>query len=246
MYLTSHRVRDLTGLLAGINALLHRHGDRPVPGVSWGEPDVVSIAERAPGTVVAERLEVPPAGTNRVSSFLDVVARDEMPPQTIERVLTAAEGEVEERGTPFHFMAEGVAVRFDLDAGLEGYEREEFRALKEQCLRLLGGRAVDDWKTREPLTIEVAISEDEARYALDSASMQRVRAKCTSGRPARSVIVQHDTGDAFERMHGDVIPHMILALTGLRLEDVIELGGVRVRDSATGKILREWPKRSSE
>ena len=246
MYLTAHRVRDLTGLLAGINALLHRHGGYPVPGMSWDEPDVVSVAERAPGTVVAEHLEVPPAGTNHVSSFLDIVARDEVPPQTVERVLTAAEAESEQRGTPFYFLAEGVAVRFDLEAGLEGYEREEFRALKEQCLRLLGERAVNDWQSCEPLTIDVTISGEETRYALDSVSMQRVRDKCPSGHPARSVIVQHDTKDAFERIHGEVIPHMILALTGLRLEDVIELRGVRVKDVATGKILREWPKRSSQ
>lgn len=243
MYLTGHRVRSLSGQV-GINALLHRHAGRTVPGMSWDEPDVEAVAERAPGTVVAEHLDVAP-GRNHVMSYLDVVAEDSLPPERIERVLDMAERELERRGVPFLFTAEGVGIRFHLEAGLEGYEQEEFKALEDQCLRLLGGHAMDEWQAREPLTIDVTIGEREVRFALDSASAQRIRDKHPGALPPTSITIEHATRDDFERIYGDVIPHMILALTGLRLEDVIELGGVRLKDVTTGQILREWPKRSS-
>jgi hypothetical protein len=241
MYLTAQRVIALEGT-TGINAFLHRHGAREIPGMSWENPNVELIAERFPGDVVALRLEVPP-GRNRVRSYLDIAARDSTDISHILSALDETERGLRSRGAPRVCVFAGVAVQFCLEAGLEGHEAVEFRALKDACLRLLESGMSKEWKDVEPLTIEVSSGPTGIRFALDGESTRRVIEKRPPSMPPRSVSVDQDTKADFEQSYGDVIPHIILALTGLKLEDVVELGGVRVKEIPTGRILREWPKR---
>jgi len=94
-----------------------------------------------------------------------------------------------------------------------------------------------------PLVIEVTVSGDEARYSLDEPSMRRVCAVCVPLRPTKYIVVSSDTIDEFVGSWRDTVPHMILATVGLRLGDVIALGGVRVKNVMTGEIIQEWPQR---
>ena len=242
MYLTAQRVKTLAGQV-GINVLLYQHGGQDVPGMSWDKPDVELVADRFPGSVVAQQLEIAP-GKNHVMSYLDVVAADPVDVERIARVLATLEREIEDRAIPSAYDFQGVGARFSLEPGLEGCEREEFRALEERCLQLLQNRTSDSWRARRPLTITVKINDREVRYALDEESTKRVREKHPPGVLARSITVEHETKCEFERVHGRVIPNISLGLTGLQLEDVIDLGGVCLIEAPTGRIIREWPKRS--
>jgi len=243
MYLTAQRVRNLSGKM-GINVLLHRHGAQDIPGMSWQDPDVELVAESFPGSVVAQNLEIPP-GKNHVMSYLDVVTDDSVEAEHISRVLDQVEGQLHDHAPPLTCCVEAVGVRFTLELGLEGYEDEEFKALKAASLQLLKSPVSDSWLAREPLTINVTVSDREVRFALDRESAARLLEKHPPALPPRSITVEHETRCDFERLYADVIPHIILALTGLRLEDVIQLGGVRLVEAPTGSTIREWPKRSS-
>ena len=244
MYLTAQRLTTLSGEM-GINVLLHRHGGRDIPGMSWEKPDVEFVAEKVPGTVVAQNLEIPP-GKNHVMSYLDVVASDSVEAPHISDVLDQAERLLEHQAPPLVRCLEGVGVRFSLEPGLEGYEDEEFKALKHASLQLLRSPIDQSWQACRPLTINVRVSDQEVRFALDSESTTRVLERHPTALPPKSITIEHEMRRDFERAHGDVIPHMILALTGLRLEDVIELGGVRLKEVPEGRIIREWPKRPSQ
>lgn len=241
MYLTAQRLRTLDGNI-GINVLLCQHGSMNIPGMSWDEPSVELVAERFPGTVVAQRLDVPPRG-NHVLSYLDIVARDSVPVESILRALGSAERDLAGKCPPFLYRLEGVGIRFALEPGMEGVESEEFNALRERCADMLESPRPTAKDHPEPLTINVTFDADAVRYALDAASIARVLRRGPASRPPRGVIVDDQTRDDFERVHGDVIPHIILALTSLKLEDVLELGGVRLRDASAGVTLREWPRR---
>lgn len=74
MYVTAQRVHR--GAVTGINTFLHLHRglDRQI---NWQHPDVRFVAGDCPGAFVVQRAEVPP-GNNPVSSYLDVVAPDDM------------------------------------------------------------------------------------------------------------------------------------------------------------------------
>jgi hypothetical protein len=119
MYLTAQRVFASKSRQTGINAFLYTHGGR-----TWHVPPS-DIPDRQPGRLERKTIAVPPPG-NRVRSYLDIVAPDELPPDELQRRLLTFLKHVE--GEPFPWEAvEGPCLfRIGMDAELAkaGWSRE--------------------------------------------------------------------------------------------------------------------------
>ena len=81
MYAAAHRVASERGE-EGINAYLHLHG----AAFAWPD-DPWRLPETAPGDQVWAQIAVPPGG-NRVRSYLDVLAPDDISPGEVDLALT--------------------------------------------------------------------------------------------------------------------------------------------------------------
>jgi hypothetical protein len=72
MYLTAHHVVSPAKQREGVNAFFYLH-----QGQAWEHLSPFDVAERNPGTLVAQSISVAPPG-NRVRSYLDIVAPDDV------------------------------------------------------------------------------------------------------------------------------------------------------------------------
>jgi len=240
MYLTAHRIISREGKV-GINAFLHKHSDIEVPNISWEEPDIDLIADLFPGSLVAESIDIAP-GNNQVLSYLDVVTADSTEITKVVNALEKIESEVETQKPPLVEMVEGVGIRFALQFGRYDIKLQEYRELKNRSLNLLKNPVPPPWQTGLPLIVDVSINDQGLAFSLDADSTKRVRDKHGGAWASSRVIVGYETKHEFERIHGDVIRHIIPVLTGLSLEQVAAMGGVRLRDMSIGQEW-EWPKR---
>lgn len=242
MYLTAHRIRSQRGE-SGINAFFHKHGDTEVPDMSWDSPDIRLVADMFPGSLVAESVDIAP-GNNQVLSYLDVVAVDTTEEARITEALEEVGNRVEMERLPLFHVAKGIGIRFELTLGKYNVKGEEYKELKARVLRLLENPVPPAWKKESPLIVEVKTSDRGLTFSLDGDSVERVREKYRGDWTSSRVTVDSETKDLFEKIHGDVIRHIIPVLTGLTLEQVAEMGGVRLRNVSNGQVWEEWPKRS--
>lgn len=61
--------------------------------------------------------------------------------------------------------------------------------------------------------------------------------------PLGVVRIDYNTFDDFERLHGDLMMHILPTVTGLTLDQLRSEGGVAVVEAGTGRVLWEWPRR---
>lgn len=243
MYLTAHRVYSPSKKKTGINAFLYRHGGKPVPGMSWEHPVVELVAEQHVGTRGPEHVEIAP-GANRVVSFVDVVAADDTPMDQIEAAIRATGGRLSPGQLPLSTIVGAVAVRFGAQFGLaEAQLREEFEQIAAQALELLKNPTEPAWNTREPLDVDVEQNEEGLRFSLRPDAKRRLAALHDAGWHAPRVSISHDTRDAFEAVHGDVLRNFVPILAELDAERVADMGGMRFYNARTGQLLLEWPQR---
>lgn len=135
MYATAHRVVRVTTGRTGVNAFLHKHGDRfPWPAEPWRLP------ESDPGVQTHDNVHVPPGG-NQVRSYLDVLAPDEATPDEIDVALTGLWLELvaDEAGAasptgplpnPILYRRGRVVLRFGVEPALEGSRAGEMSELR--------------------------------------------------------------------------------------------------------------------
>ncbi len=242
MYLTAHNLRSPEGKL-GINAFLHLHGEHIPPGVSWEDPDPILIAEQYPGSLVNQSYDLPPPG-NDVLSYLDIVAEDSTEKGQVSKALDEFAKNIASGNWPDKTVINRIGIRFSMQRRSIGFELEEYTALKERALELLPVQVDKSHFQVEPLTVEVTIDENGYRFILDDNSTRRLREYSQGKWKSRAISVDHATKMNFERLHGDIIPHVIVALTCLRLEQAVEFGGVCFLQKNTGKTLRKWPETS--
>jgi hypothetical protein len=245
MYATAHRVRfedRKTGEVeVGINSFLYLHRGQSIPGSSWEAPDAELIAEQHPGILVKQSYDLPPSG-NIVISYLDVAAQDAIDPVEVEKALQNFQQEIGAGLWPRKMTIDSIGMRFGIAVGSIGLESEEYAALRSQLLAIL--REPTDTPVFEggPLVVEVKVDENGFNFRFDESSLRRIWSAHPDKQIKKNFSVEHLTKMEFERMHGDMVPYIINALTSpLRLEQVILFGGVRFLQARTGKVLREWP-----
>lgn len=242
MYVTSHRVASDKGMV-GINTFYHTHAADASGGeIDWEAPNAALIAETAPGKLVAEKLGLPPGG-NMVMSYLDVACRDGCEMERIVGALEEARKRLACRREPFSDVFEGVGVRFGYQHGLAGSEVEEFEALVGEISQILEDPAPPQREPGGPLEVYVSMEPEKLVYALAEASKERLRQRHKRPwNPNRRVTVSYETRMEFERDWGDIIPHVIYMLTDLSGKQVALMGGVRLLEKGTRKLVCEWPE----
>lgn len=241
MYITAHRVRSRTGD-TGINAFLHLHDDRDY-GLDWSKLDVRRVTEQEPGRLFAERLDVVPGG-NHVLAYLDVAAPDGTPLAAVAHALQHMRTAVRDTPQPWSRSFPGmVYVRFGAVIGLEGAEEIEFEALSAALQDLYKAKAPATWLDQPPVVVRVSQEGEQILFRLDPASAPRVRGRGPVPIPVGVVRIDLDTLEAFTAQYGDVVPHVLPVVTGMGLDELRLLGGVKVIRDTDGTTLWAWPRR---
>ena len=243
MYATAQRVRSRQNQI-GINAFLHQHGESKVEGIDWDNIDLSFITEKATGVLVSENTEVAPGG-NSVLSYLDVVCPDETPLEEVQEVVKRAREDLHANRPPLDRTYNRIAVRFGAAFGLRGAEGVEYDALADALLNILRQRASPVWMGKAPLQVEVNHTEAGLTFQLAEDAAAEARVGQEVSLPLGVVRIDYDTLGTFERLHGDLMMHILPTITGLSLEKLRSEGGVQVVEAKTGGIVWEWPRRST-
>lgn len=239
MYLTAHRVKDRDGR-ADINAFLYLHNKHELPASVWDSPDVVFIAEKAPGTLVKSVNAIPP-GNNSVVSYLDVVARNGTSHDVLQTALMDIRSSLARDPSQSVWTGQPVGVRFSLNRGLVGGEGEEFSCLMNAALNVFSVGENLVLSSDVPLTILLTTDADGAVFALDEESTQRVlRQHEHPFTPRGRLVIKHQDRLAFENIYGDLIQHVATMLTELAPDKIAGLGGVRIVKEGSAEIVREY------
>lgn len=240
MYATAHRVRTSQGAI-GINAFLHEHGEAG-QAINWSTASISRITDHDPGALVAQTTEIAPGG-NAVLSFLDVVAPDGTSPGQVQAALQLQMGALLSGVLPTEARIQNITLRFGAVFGLQQGASIEYAELARHLLRVVSERPAPRWLGKEPIDIVAAPRTGAVSLSLAASSRERLeREGALQGAP-RSVSVDDDDADAFQALHGDVLIHLVPLLTGLSLEGLAQIGGVRVRFVGREEVVWEWPRR---
>ncbi|MBK8253216.1 MAG: hypothetical protein IPK82_11190 [Polyangiaceae bacterium] len=243
MYLTAQRVYSIAKKKTGINVFLYRHGPDAVPGMSWDQPVVEPVADEHVGIRGPEHVEIAPGG-NRVLSFIDVVAADGTRIEQIQEAIRTFSATLSPERLPASKTIGAVAIRFGAQSGLDKvHTRAEFEQIAEQALDLLRNPREPEWRTHEPLEVDVEQTEEGLRFTLRREAKRRLAAIHGGGWAAPRLSISHDTREAFELTHGDVFKNFVPILADLDLERVADLGGMRFYRVNSNDVLAEWPQR---
>ena len=93
--------------------------------------------------------------------------------------------------------------------------------------------------TTSPLVVSVGRQGDGYAFELEPRSRARVREQAAQLAPAGQVFISFDTKADFESAHGPMWKQVVLMLTGMREQDLRELGGARFVDPVAGTQLAE-------
>lgn len=131
MYLTSHHVIAPATGREGINSFLYSHGS-----ITWQQLPP-GIPDGDPGTLVAQNTSVP-AGGNRVRSYLDIVAPDEVRWSEVRIGLMDFVGEMQRSRLPWTGSSGRCFFRLGMELGLAQQWHRELAILyrASQALRL--------------------------------------------------------------------------------------------------------------
>jgi hypothetical protein len=136
MYLTAQRVFSKDGQ-EGINSFyyLHRPHKQPKPTTP---ADLVSVAENNTGKLLVNVSlpEVKPGG-NRVKSYLDIVAHDDVDEKALHIALNKFKTEIEEtKMGPIFFFYGSIGFRFNTETSMYKILKDEYVTLENKALLL--------------------------------------------------------------------------------------------------------------
>lgn len=136
MYLTSQRVVSNDGRHAGINTFYHSHSSQKQPLLS-NITDIVSVAEINTGRLVRSKCDVSPGG-NRVRSYLDIVAADNINENSIKNALDSFRSEITHKQLPpIIEIINHIGIRFSAEFGLYEGIVNEYDQLVKRAIGLL-------------------------------------------------------------------------------------------------------------
>jgi hypothetical protein len=124
VYLTAHHVVSPATQREGVNALLYLHGDQ-----AWEHLWPPDIPRRNPGTLRAQSISVSPPG-NRVRSFLDIVAPDDVRWEDVHVGLMEVVGRCQIAPLPWSGQSRGgTYFEIGMDVGLSARWQKELAIL---------------------------------------------------------------------------------------------------------------------
>jgi hypothetical protein len=233
MYATAHRVRKTKGGEGAINAFLYIHAPGDL-AMSEAGPNIDEIASGNTGRL-ALQIENLPSGGNEVLSYLDVAADEETPRERIVAALSRFAQSLP-RSLPAAERFGGVAVRFGPKLGTP-WQHEEYAHLRDGILRML--RTVPPTTPTEshpePFLIRATEDEEGTTYALDEGGARWLQALHLGMFAHARLGVTHESKSDFQRLVGDLHAEVAQALTGLSLDQIETLGGVRIVKDSTGE-----------
>jgi hypothetical protein len=241
MYLTAHRLYQSGEDSGWINVFYHVHGDAPLEGVNWGDPDVALIAERFPGKLIGALTECAPGG-NPVDSYLDIATRDATPRGRVEAALDSIRNSLPTGRGSKQWMIDQVAIRVYFGKHIESRNIDTFDAFRDRLVKLLRNPRRCSWKGRKkPLIVEVTSKKDGTQYKLTRESVIKIQR--TKGRrwAVPIISVSHNVKKEFETTHGDLRQAILETVTGLNRSSLLDHGGVVFKDLASGADEWEWP-----
>jgi hypothetical protein len=128
--------------------------------------------------------------------------------------------------------------------GLWGQALAEFDELRGRLVDLFQTGKLSKKAADEPLKVLVTFASDGYRFRLAPESENRVRnAHGTTPWTPATLHVPPDEMMDFEAAQGDIYPHVVTTLTGLRIEALLELGGAVFISAAKHSEIRRWPKK---
>lgn len=229
MYLVAQRVLSPRGN-SGTNVVMYRHATTPTP-ISWDDPDLRVIASQYPGERVAQHVEIAPGG-NAVVCYLDIAVLDDASRSQISAALDVLSTRIG-IGTRFAELHGPVTGEFRITMGASDEAPTRFAELRDAMLSLFDHQHdLAQPAHAQPLTIRVEVDDQRWQFSLESRDRSRVTSLVTP------VTIPLDVADEFRALHGDLYPHVAEWVTGLSLEQILELGGVRF----VGAINRQWPE----
>jgi len=243
MYLTAHRVFSTTRGRQAVNAFRYEHGQQPIAGIDWENPNIALIAEAHPGALVGDNVEMAPGG-NEVISYLDVAAQDGTPNNRITDALRGFRQRIKPHTKTMHTTVDAIAMQFWVSAGLEGQELDEFDELSSRAIALLDRRG-SPWRALPPLIAVVRLEPDGFTCSLDPESAKRAEASLGFALPAERVTVSREVESGIQTVIDDLMPELAHILTRLSADKMLALGGVRFV-TAEGRTLGEWPARGAD
>jgi len=87
----------------------------------------------------------------------------------------------------------------------------------------------------EPIEIYIGRQGDGCTYQLHPKSRKRIMEHYPSIDPASRLFVGYPTKNEFEKIHGPILKHVVMVITGLSEEQINELGGFSIYDPVSEK-----------
>ena len=101
--------------------------------------------------------------------------------------------------------------------------------------------AAKSHKEDGPLLIRVGLNAGGSTYALDPLSEDRVREAFPEVRGLPKVFFGYNTPGEFDTLHRPLWPQAAQLLTGLAMEQIEQLGGLKFSDAKTEATIWAWP-----
>lgn len=140
MYITAQRVLSHQSKTFGVNAFLYLHPSWPWPG--HPPPDA---PETEPGQFERHILQITPLGGNKVVSYLDVIAPDEVPTNELKACFARFLELGPQTELPWNLVAGKARFRFGIDERLTPVWDSEIDRLFRAVLGVLSGDAGSTW-----------------------------------------------------------------------------------------------------
>lgn len=135
MFLAAQRVVSPTTKRGGINAFLYSHR-----GLTWTSAPPSGLDDQFSGVLIDQSISVPPPG-NRVRSFLDITAPDDLPWPEVRSAFMRFLAEKQQEDLPWVGDVDVCRFKVNMELALAAEWREELAKLYRfaEALRLNSG-----------------------------------------------------------------------------------------------------------
>lgn len=230
-YLTAHLVFSQRLNRSGTNAFMYkREGFLTTSGDPFFQIDQIS---QSPGQVVAMNTQIPPGG-NTVLGYLDIVMNEDTSVPQLDDSIKNGHTRMQRA------VSNELAFSFEDGMILRIYANpshtlgELYSSLSASLVDLYASHSMN------PLVITREREGDADVFRLDTQSASRLRDVHGEQWIAAPVRVADDIRGSIEETYGNMLPHIIEMVTGLREEIIRGIGGVILIDARSGEST-SWP-----